>query len=98
MLDTLQVTKELRESGFAEPQAKAIASAFGIIAGNVAPRDDFQCNAAQVTLYKTFGELRREMHAGFEEMHRLVLRAALGAITVNIAMVTVIFAIVKYLI
>lgn len=42
MFDTLQVTKELRESGFAEPQAEAIVVAFGAIAGNVLTKDDLE--------------------------------------------------------
>ena len=42
MFDTLQVTKELRESGFAEPQAEAVVAAFGAIAGNVATKDDLE--------------------------------------------------------
>ena len=45
MFDTLQVTKELRESGFAEPQAEAIVAAFGAIAGNVATKDDLEALA-----------------------------------------------------
>lgn len=42
MFDTLQVTKELRESGLAEPQAEAIVVAFGAIAGNVLTKDDLK--------------------------------------------------------
>ena len=42
MFDTLQVTKDLQESGFAGPQAEAVVAAFGAIVGNVATRDDFK--------------------------------------------------------
>ena len=64
----------------------------------MAIRNSLQCNTADVTLYKVFGELREEMHVGFEKMYRLLLQVALGAIMVNIAMVTAIFVIAKYLV
>ena len=38
MFDTLQVTKELQEFGFARPKAEAIVTVFGAIARNGAPR------------------------------------------------------------
>lgn len=129
MFDTLQVTRELRESGFAEPQAEAVVAAFGAIAGNVATKDDLRDfatkddlrdfatkddlkaieekmvtkddlrhYATEAGLHKAVGELRQEMHAGFENMHRLILQVAMGTVTVNIAMVTAIFVIAKYLI
>lgn len=168
MFDTLQVTKELRESGFAEPQAEAIVVAFGAIAGNVltkddlkgfstkddlrgfatkddlqgfatkddlknfatkddlkaleariatkddlkgfatkddlkaleekmATKDDLKHFATQADLLKTAGELRQEMNAGFQNMQRFFIQAALGTVTVNIAMVTAIFVVAKYL-
>ena len=124
MFDTLQVTKNLRESGFAEPQAEAVVAAFGAIAGNVATKDDLedfatkddlkaleervvakmvtkddlQHYATEASLLKAVGELRQEMNAGFENIHRFFIHAALGTITVNIAMMTAIFVIAKYLI
>ena len=61
----------------------------------MATKGDFQCNAADATLHKAFGELHQEIHADFRKMYRLILQAALGHIIVNIAMVTAIFAIVK---
>lgn len=123
MFDTLQVTKELRESGFAEPQAEAVVAAFGAIAGNVATKDDLVALearmatrddlkalearmatksdlkhfATQADLLKTAGELRQEMNAGFQNMQRFFIQAALGAVTVNIAMVAAIFVVAKYL-
>lgn len=154
MFDTLQVTKELRESGFAEPQAEAIVVAFGAIAGNVltkddlkgfatrddlkdfatrddlkdfatkddlkalearmatkddlkaleekleekmATKDDLKHFATQADLLKTAGELRQEMNAGFQNMQRFFIQAALGTVTVNIAMVAAIFVVAKYL-
>lgn len=145
MFDTLQVTKELRESGFAEPQAEAIVVAFGAIAGNVATKDDLKDFATkddlkaleekmatkddlknfatkddlkaleekleekmatkddlkhfatQADLLKTAGELRQEMNAGFQNMQRFFIQAALGTVTVNIAMVAAIFVVAKYL-
>ena len=164
MFDTLQVTKELRESGLAEPQAEAIVFAFGAIAGNVltkddlkgfstkddlkdfatkddlknfatkddlkgfatkddlkdfatkddlknfatkddlkvleakmATKDDLKHFATQADLLKTAGELRQEMNAGFQNMQRFFIQAALGTVTVNIAMVAAIFVVAKYL-
>lgn len=140
MFDTLQVTKELRESGLAEPQAEAIVVAFGAIAGNVltkddlkalearmatkddlkaleakmatkddlkaleekleekmATKDDLKHFATQADLLKTAGELRQEMNAGFQNMQRFFIQAALGTVTVNIAMVAAIFVVAKYL-
>ena len=119
MFDTLQVTKELRESGLAEPQAEAIVAAFGAIAGNVATKDDLKDFATkddlkaleekmvtkddlkhfatQADLLKTAGELRQEMNAGFQNMQRFFIQAALGTVTVNIAMVAAIFVVAKYL-
>ena len=149
MFDTLQVTRELRESGFAEPQAEAIVAAFGAIAGNVATKDDLRGfatkddlrnfatkddlkaieekmatkddlkaveermvtkddlkhYATEASLQKAIGELRQEMHTGFQkvhtdfhELHRFFIQTAMGTVTVNIAMVTAIFLIAKYLI
>ncbi len=163
MFDTLQVTKELRESGLAEPQAEAIVFAFGAIAGNVVTKDDLEDFstkddlrgfatkddlksfatkdglksleakmatkdglksleakmatkddlkaleekmatkgdlkhfATQADLLKTAGELRQEMNAGFQNMQRFFIQAALGTVTVNIAMVAAIFVVAKYL-
>ena len=172
MFDTLQVTRELRESGFVEPQAEAIVAAFGAIAGNVATKDDLRDfaikddlrnfatkddlrdfatkddlrnfatkddlrdfatkddlgnfatkddlkaieermvtkddlkhYATEASLQKAIGELRQEMHTGFQkvhtdfhELHRFFIQTAMGTVTVNIAMVTAIFLIAKYLI
>ena len=136
MFDTLQVTRELRESGFVEPQAEAIVAAFGAIAGNVATKDDLRDfaikddlgnfatkddlkaieermvtkddlkhYAKEASLQKAIGELRQEMHTGFQkvhtdfhELHRFLIQTAMGTVTVNIAMVTAIFLIAKYLI
>ena len=167
MFDTFQVTKELRESGFAEPQAEAVVAAFGAIAGNVATKDDLtdfatkddlkdfvakddlriiegkmatkddlraiegkmatkddlraiegkmatkddlrtieekmvtkddlKHYATEADLAKAVSELRHEMSDGFEKMHRYLLQVAMGTVTVNIAMVTAIFVIAKYL-
>ena len=49
------------------------------------------------SLLKAAGELRQEMNAGFQNMHRFFMQAALGTVTVNIAMVTAIFVVAKYL-
>lgn len=168
MFDTLQVTKELRKSGFAEPQAEAVVVAFGAIAGNVATKDDLedfaikgdlerfatkgdlekfatkddlvrfatkddlvrfatkddlraleakmatkddlkaleakmatkddlQHYATEANLLKAVGGLRQEMNAGFQNMQRFFIQAALGTVTVNIAMVAAIFVVAKYL-
>lgn len=141
MFDTLQVTKELRESGFAEPQAEAVVAAFGAIAGNVLTKDDLEGFATkgdlerfatkddlkaleakmatkddlkaleekmatkddlkhfvtEARLLEAVGELRQEMNAGFLNMQRFFIQAALGTVTVNIAMVSAIFVIAKYL-
>ncbi|MCY3852334.1 MAG: hypothetical protein OXG03_01980 [Gammaproteobacteria bacterium] len=139
MFDTLQVTKELRESGFAEPQAEAIVVAFGAIAGNVATKDDLEGFATKDDLegFATKGDLERfatkdDLKAleakmvtkddlkGFatkddlkhfvteasmlkalgefsERMHRSLLQVAMGTVMANIAMVTAIFMVAKYL-
>lgn len=141
MFDTLQVTKELRKSGFAEPQAEAVVVAFGAIAGNVATKDDLEDFATkgdlekfatkddlraleakmatkddlkaleakmatkddlqhyvtEANLLKAVGGLRQEMNAGFQNMQRFFIQAALGTVTVNIAMVAAIFVVAKYL-
>lgn len=121
MFDTLQVTKELRESGLAEPQAEAIVAAFGAIAGNVATKDDLKDFATKDDLkaleekmvtkddlkgFATKDDLKyfvteASMHKAFgefsEKIHRSLLQVAMGTVTVNIAMVTAIFVIAKYL-
>ena len=112
MFDTLQVTKELRESGFAEPQAEAIVVAFGVIAGNVATKDDLKNFATKDDLkaleekMATKDDLKHfvteaSMHKAFgefsEKIHRSLLQVAMGTVTVNIAMVTAIFVVAKYL-
>ncbi len=170
MFDTLQVTKELRESGLAEPQAEAIVVAFGAIAGNVLTKDDLEDFATRDDLkdfatkddlkgfatkddlknfatkddlkgFATKDDLKNfatkddlkdlearmatkddlkaleekmatkddlkhfvteaGMHKAFgefsEKIHRSLLQVAMGTVTVNIAMVTAIFVVAKYL-
>ena len=139
MFDTLQVTKELRESGFAEPQAEAIVVAFGAIAGNVATKDDLEgfatkddlkaLEAKMVTKDDLKGFATKDDLKGFatkddlkgfatrddlkhfvteasmlkalgefsERMHRSLLQVAMGTVMANIAMVTAIFVVAKYL-
>ena len=99
MFDTLQVTKELRESGLAEPQAEAIVVAFGAIAGNVltkddlkgfSTKDDLKDFATEATMFKALGEAS-------DRIHRSLLQYAMVTVMANIAMVVAIFAIAKYL-
>ncbi len=125
MFDTLQVTKELRESGFAEPQAEAIVVAFGAIAGNVATKDSLKNFATKDDLRAieekmatkddlraieekmatkddlkhlvTEASLLKAIGESSEKIHRSLLQVAMGTITVNIAMVTAIFVVAKYL-
>ena len=68
-------------------------------------KDDLKHYATEASLQKAIGELRQEMHTGFQkvhtdfhELHRFFIQTAMGTITVNIAMVTAIFLIAKYLI
>ena len=67
-------------------------------------KDNLKYYATEASLQKAVGELRHEMQAGFLkmqtgflEMQRFFIKAALGTITINIAMVSAIFVIAKYL-
>ena len=67
-------------------------------------KDNLKYYATEASLQKAIGELRHEMQAGFLkmqtgflEMQRFFIKAALGTITINIAMVSAIFVIAKYL-
>ncbi|MCY4611991.1 MAG: hypothetical protein OXC38_09885 [Gammaproteobacteria bacterium] len=60
-------------------------------------KDNLKYYATEASLQKAVGELRQEMNAGFENMQRFFIQAALGTVTVNIAMVTAIFVVAKYL-
>ena len=99
MFDTLAVTKELQESGLASPQAEAIVAAFGTIAGNVATKDDLEGFATKDDLKHlvTEASLLKAINESSEKIHRSLLQVAMGTITVNIAMVTAIFVVAKYL-
>ena len=61
-------------------------------------KDDLQYYATEASLLKAVGELRQEMSDGFDRMHRFLIQVAMGTVTVNIAMVTAIFVIAKYLV
>lgn len=121
MFDTLQVTKELRKSGFAEPQAEAIVVAFGAIAGDVATKDDLIALEKKMVTkddlknfvtkddlknfatkddlkyFVTEASMLKALGEFSERMHRSFLQVAMGTVTVNIAMVTAVFVIAKYL-
>ena len=57
---------------------------------NFATKDDLKYFVTEASMLKALGEFS-------ERMHRSFLQVAMGTVTVNIAMVTAVFVIAKYL-
>ena len=63
----------------------------------MATKDDLKNYVTEASLLKATGELRQEMQAGIVQMQNFFIKAALGTVTVNLAMVGVIFVAAKHL-